>query len=197
MQLNLINKLVELDQISKGANDLIGRNLAPYLAVVANIDDPLEMRRIKVISPSNPNLETEWIRRLDITNKLDAPLPKVGQTVIVFSIDGVLTNGWWLTVINATNKPLEKDSAALDFQLESEGKYKVVAENTIELLSNSGAVIKIEPSGHIEISTSENLSIVASSIELETSSATINGSQIATVGAVDTRGDTLVLKGWS
>lgn len=197
MQIDLIQKLVQLDTVSKGANDLIGRNLAPYLAVVANIDDPLEMRRIKVISPVNPNLETDWIRRLDITNQLDAPLPKIGQTVIVFSIDGVLTNGWYLTVINATNKPLDKEDAAKDFQLESEGRYKVVAENTIELLSNSGATIKIEPSGQIEISTSETIKLLANSIELETNSATINGSAIATVGAIDSRGDVLVSKGWT
>ncbi|BAY23709.1 hypothetical protein NIES2100_35010 [Calothrix sp. NIES-2100] len=114
-----MEKLFELwltaEKASQIALDQQGRHQYPVLAVVTNNSDPENKRRIKVSLPSSPNLESDWLRRILPYPQIDPPLPAVGQTVLILYIDGVETNGFYLSVVNATNPPRSKDSAQNDY----------------------------------------------------------------------------------
>lgn len=167
------------------ALDLSQRAIAPYLAIVTRHGDD---RLIKVSSPTVPELETHWLRRLVIFPGFDPPLPPVGSTVVVFSIDGDPLNGWYVQCVNATNPPLDKGDQALDLaslvrgdQTETTEKNRTITvEGTLTLRTSGGASVTLS----------------GNSITFSCGSASIQGAQIATVGAVDSRSDTLNTRGW-
>jgi phage baseplate assembly protein gpV len=121
-----LNPIFEIWHQAKASQETIAelknKPIAPYLAVVSNIDDPDGKRKIKVAQPHNPQLETDWLRRLQPHGDIDPPLPEVGSTVLVLSVDGVETNGWYLTCVNDTNPAQDKDDAALDHYESTKGK---------------------------------------------------------------------------
>ncbi|MBE9110314.1 hypothetical protein IQ273_12915 [Nodosilinea sp. LEGE 07298] len=201
--MNLLELLSQAEKASGIALDLRDRNPFAYLAIVSNNEDELGRRRIKVVNPANPSLESHWIRRLSTTFKLDEPLPKVGQTVLVFSSDGVDTNGWYLPCVNDINPPFEKDNPQLDYRYDIEGKHELnitgTSETTVgEAYSLNGASVTITAGGAmIAIGSGGDITITGGSININgdvaiTGSGTINGKEIAVVGAVDSRGDALV-----
>lgn len=200
--MNFLDTLGQLQDISKVASNFAGRNIAPYLALVTNNDDPEDKRRIKVINPANPQLETTWLRRLDVTRGCDQPLPKVGETVLIFSVDGVDTNGWYLYCVNATNPAIAKEDVLNDFAFEGEGRYRVTAQNTITIEVASGAAIVINANGSVSIMSPTTVTLAAndfvinSDVTINADSVSINGIQVATVGALDSRGDSLTGRGW-
>lgn len=214
--MNLIELLSAAEKASGIAMDLQGRNVFPYLSVVSNNDDPEGKRRIKVVNPANPGLESEWLRRLSSTFKLDEPLPKVGQTVMVFSVDGIDVAGWYLQGLNNTNPPLDKEDPKLDYRFDVEGKYDLNVEQdmtlngakNITINTASGNQVIIDETGNISITAAANITVDATTLTIDadveingnlalsSSSVDINGSQIASVGAVDGRGDSLITKGW-
>jgi|694.fasta_scaffold01920_13 phage baseplate assembly protein V len=200
--MSFLSRLTELQDTAKFANSLIGRNIAPYLAIVSNNNDPDNRRRIKVVNPANPQLETHWIRRLDTTQGKDEPLPKIGQTVLVLCIDGVDTNAFYLYCVNDTNPPLNKNNVVEDFMYNLDGSYTITADRTITLQTASGGVITVNTNGSVSVQSPSTVTLTAPTINITGnvsitgSSVAINGQQIATVGAPDSRGDVLTGKGW-
>jgi hypothetical protein len=221
--MNLLELLNQAEKASSIAMDLRGRNPSAYLAVVSNNDDPEGKRRIKVVNPANPSLETYWLRRLSSTVKIDEPMPRVGQTVIVFSIDGVDLNGFYLPCVNDVNPPFDKASPQNDYRFDIEGKHQLNIAGTSDTtvggkftldvggiididggaavtvdgnsiaLRAGGSTIAISSTGQVSITSSGTFTINAN--VAITGSASINGKAIAVIGAVDSRGDALVTSG--
>ncbi|MBW4483029.1 MAG: hypothetical protein KME14_10835 [Tildeniella torsiva UHER 1998/13D] len=204
--MDILSLLSHAEKAAGVALDLRDRNPFAYLAVVSNNEDELGRRRIKVVNPANPSLESHWIRRLSTTFKLDEPLPKVGQTVLVFSSDGIDTNGWYLPCINDINPPFDKTDPKLDYRYDIEGKHQLNIAGTSETTVGSaysldGDSITITAGGSmIAISSGGNITITGGNISINgdiaiSGSARINGKDIAVVGALDTRGDSLTTSG--
>lgn len=184
----LFDDLFQATKAAPLALDLEGRSYAPYLAIVTNNADPQGDRRIKVTQPGAPTLETDWIRRLQPSPYIDPPLPPVGSTVLVLSIDGDTTNGWYLQCVNQTNPPLAKADPISDHHQRVPGDQSINVGSTFTLTVDGGASITVGPGNVVTVSASEIL--------VDTTSFMIKGKQIATVGAVDSQGHALVSKGW-
>ncbi len=204
---NLFASLYSAQAGARHGSDLEGRSFMPYLAVVTTNKDPQGRRRIKVSDPIVPALESDFLRRLQPYPNFDPPLPAIGSTVIVFSIDGDPLNGWYLQCVNDTNKPLGKADAINDF-------YSVVAGDTDErtdgdriinvgksltLKTDSGSSIELTESGSVIISSAggATMTLAGTGIAFNGSSLQIGGKQLTTVGALDNGGDVLTTKGWS
>lgn len=187
------------------AADLESRAIAPYLAIVTNNDDPQGQRRLRASDPVMPGLETYWLRRLVVAPRLDSPVPDVGSTVLVLSVDGDPVNGWWMECMNDTNPPLKKSDPLQDLhsdvrgeQVERVGKdLSISVGESLTLRNDAGASITLAASGNVIIEDSSgNKMTLAGGITFSTGSLQVGGKQIATVGAPDTRNDILTDRGW-
>lgn len=239
----IFNILVQSRRASQIAMDAVGRTPYPSLGVVVNNQDPENRRRVKVALPSNPTLESDWLMRLSPYPFVDAPLPQIGQTVLILYADGIETNGWYLSVMNDTNPSRDKQDAIKDLSEEipgnkdvsikgdkteavegsvetsiegnedhrTEGDIVVECGKALTLKTDSGASITLSSTGFVEIKDALNRRIrlggpggVTNQWDLagfpltviNASSFTINGQEVATLGAMDNDGDTLISKGW-
>lgn len=197
--------LHQANQAASEGLDLKGRAFMPYLAVVTNNDDPTKARRVKAAAPTSPGTETHWLRRLSTHPNLDPPLPKIGQTILVMSIDGDPLNGWWMICVNAPNPPHDKPDPQLDFSAVTEGRQDertdgdrvINVGQSLTLRNDAGASITLADNGNVIITDGSGNSInLAGAIAFSTSSLSVGGKQITTLGAVDTGGDSLATKGW-
>lgn len=184
--------------------DMVGRSNYPTLAVVTANEDPQGRRRIKVSDPVAPSLESDWVRRLQPFPGFDPPLPKVGSTVIVFYIDGVVTNGWYLQCVNNTNPPLDKASPLDDLHSavpgerndRTNGNQVINVGKSLTLKNDAGASITLTEGGDVVITDSSGGSIsLSGGIDISTSSLTKDGVEVALLGATDNRGHDLVTSG--
>ncbi|MBD2196619.1 MULTISPECIES: phage baseplate assembly protein V [Calothrix] len=107
--------LLDSNKASQVALDSVGRYNYPVMGIVVNNQDPENKRRVKVSLPSAPQLESDWLRRLLPSPFVDPPLPIVGQTVLVLYAEGVETNGYYISLMNATNPPRDKESVQDDY----------------------------------------------------------------------------------
>ncbi|ALF55616.1 hypothetical protein ACX27_26685 [Nostoc piscinale CENA21] len=112
--MSIFEILARSERANQFAIDQQGRSPYPTLGIVVENNDPEGRRRIKVALPSNPQVQSDWIRRLTPFPQFDPPLPEIGQTVLVFYADGLETNGYYLQLVNDTNPALAKDSALND-----------------------------------------------------------------------------------
>jgi Type VI secretion system/phage-baseplate injector OB domain len=252
-----MNNIFEILNQSRLANQIAldqqGRMPYPTLAVVTQNQDDQNKRRIKVSFPSSPTLESDWIRRLDIAPGVDANLPPINSTVIVFFVDGLESNGYYLPIINDTNPPKDKgdvvndyssaipgnrtvevggdeslkveksmnievggnintttpDSVNFDsskgFNVSSERDIMMTCLNALVLQASTYLRLQAGPANYIELGA-DGTSKVSGNWVFNMGGSTIsfvncggmsiNGKQIAVVGATDSRGDTLVTKGY-
>lgn len=250
--------IFEILNQSKRANqvalDNVGRIPYPTLGICVDNVDPLNKRRIKVSLSSNPSLSSDWIRRLDIAPGVDANLPPINSTVIVFFVDGLENNGYYLPIINDTNPPKDKgdvindysstipgnrvvevggdeslrvekimnieaggdintttpDSVNFDsskgFNVSSERDIMMTCLNALVLQASTYLRLQAGPTNYIELGA-DGTSKVSGNWVFNMGGSTIsfvncggmsiNGKQICTLDAVDSRGDTIVNKGWS
>lgn len=216
-------------------------------------DDPANLRRIKVALPANPALESDWMIRLQPHPFIDPPLPTIGQTVLIYYIEGLETQGCYLQLVNNTNPSLSKEDPIKDLSeeipgnkvtdikgnnsLTVEGKITTNAGD-IETSSNQGITynaeedFKVEVKQNILMNALQALTLQASQYVMlqagtwmfklfsngqsqmsggvltidcggqgihftNCSTLSINGKQIATTSATDSRGDQLVTSGWN
>jgi hypothetical protein len=225
----------QANKASQLAMDLEGRINYPTLGVVTNNNDPEGRRRVKVNTSLNPGLDSRWLTRLSCNPYRDATVPAIGQTVLVLFIDGLETNGCYLSIMNDTNPSYETDTPLDDLKEEIkgnrevevstndkltvngtsnqrvEGSINIEGGSTITIQNDSGASITLGTGGQVILTDSLGRSLrLGGSLSNDNiwdlnnfplklqnvPSATINGNEIATVGAVDSDGDTLVTKGW-
>jgi Type VI secretion system/phage-baseplate injector OB domain len=215
---DLFNSLLTAKEGGTIALDQKGRIPACHLAVVTNNEDPNKQRRILISSPIIPGLDSHWIRRIEPLPFYDPPMPTVGQTVLILASEGDLLNAYYLNCVNDTNAPIKgKKDIIKDSYQEIPGNQTVeIKENltfqvgkTIRFETNSGSYLELNENGKIIISDSNGVKISlgnSSAIEFSANGGTITGvnltnftllsKSVTTVGAPDTRGDTLIGKGW-
>lgn len=155
-----MKEIFEILNQSKLANqialDNVGRLPFSSLGIVIQNEDPLTKRRIKVSFPSSPTLESDWIRRLDVAPGVDANIPPINSTVLVFFVDGLESNGYYLPIINDTNPPKNKADIIND-------SYSTIPGNrTIEVGGNDSLTVEkdinIEAGGNINTTTPDSIS---------------------------------------
>lgn len=242
---NLIELLHNSQKATQVALDSQGRSPYPTLGVIVQNVDPEKKRRVKVALASSPQLESDWLRRLDISPFSDPCVPTIGQTVLVLWADGLETNGYYLTVNNLTNPPRDKEDIVKDYSSEIPGNKSVLVNGNDDLTVKGEALITSEKSvttkADLDCKVEVKRNFIAQALQAITLSAaqyillqagtwafklysngtsemtggiltvncggfglaftnvgtmTINGKQICTTGAVDSRGDSLVTKGW-
>lgn len=167
------------EDLIKANAGLQGRVQGIQYGIVSTTDDPLFLGRIQCLDASKGGKSaTDWLYRILPFPSFSPPLPPVGTTVLMGFIDGDPHLGIYFgSLQNLTNPTLNT------------GK---------DLVINVGSVsISVSPDGSLTITGVTNLNIDVSNFSLTgATSVTINGSQVATLGAKDTHNDTLVTKGW-
>jgi hypothetical protein len=235
----------DLDTATNGArkaDDLAERSLSSKLGVVVENDDPEGLRRIRCSFPDNPYLATYWFFRLNNAVDVDAPVPRVGHTVLVTFIDGDITKGCYQPITNAKNPSHSEikenpliDSSRVVFgndyaninqsQEANVGEnlhitvgtdYELTVSDKVTISAGGGTKIEMKPDGTITLTAPTKIELATPSVNISadgggqanmnfnadeisftsTNSFTVNGKAIATIGAVDNKGDYLVSKGW-
>lgn len=214
--MELLSHLAGLQRVSQVTSDESGRMPGSFLAIVTQNVDPKNLRRILVADPTMPNINSHWVRRSLGYPHTDPPLPEIGSTVLVTSCAGDATILYYQSVVNATNPALEKENAIKDHREKLPGDRIVSIQGTdqeriekdkntstglsMTLKCDAGAVIKIFEDGTIELSDVAGNKIrlggLAGISITALSDVKIQGKSVATVGAKDDRGDTLVTRGW-
>jgi phage baseplate assembly protein gpV len=212
--MDIIEELHRLTTLTGTLERLSTKTLAAQLGVVTDVDDPERLRRVRCASAANPSLNTHWFIRLADTGR-DAPLPKVGDTVLYFCVDGDETVGFYVPIQNTTNPPHEDKLYPKEDLSERARNATTTALEKITL--RAGLVfIEINAAGVITVQA-PLINLVGNIVQMPTAGATpqdmeatfsgnfritnaqhvsINGQDVATVGAVDDDNDTLVTKGW-
>ncbi|WP_414579116.1 phage baseplate assembly protein V [Anabaena sp. CCY 9402-a] len=234
--MTLFDILLQSQKASQIAIDQQGRVPYPTLAVVVDVLDPENRRRIKVSTASNPQVQSDWIRRLTPFPQYDPPMPELGQTVLVFYADGLESNAYYLQLVNDTNPAISKGDALNDRAetIPGDDTTQVAGASTLEadsITNNCEGDFTVDSQQSIDMQALQDLTLFASRylrlqaginnfIELgfdgtnrisgnwtinlsgasinftNASTITINGQSIATVGATDSDGDTIITKGW-
>lgn len=147
----------------------------------------MSLGRIKAaIANHGGRSESDWLSRAIPFPGASFPVPKLNDTVCIIYKDGDPHQGFYLGVVqNLINPAGDIDSLILDIPKDtiasSQENLTVIAGESISFICGN-VQIKIQ-NGTIDITGA--------------SSVTINGKEIATIGAKDTRNDTLITKGWT
>lgn len=151
----IFGTLADSARANKIALDNDSRVNFPMIAVVSANDDPDNKRRIKIHLPSCPGLESQWLYRLTPNPDLDAPVTKIGQTVMVLFQDGIETNGFYISIQNATNPPIASDEPLIDHSESTKGKrlIDIVKDFVLSVAGKWTAQIK----GNIDIKSNSRI----------------------------------------
>lgn len=109
-------------KVSPYARELTERVPSVQLGIVADTEDPANLRRITVTLRSKGiTFTTDWLRRVQIIPYTDPPLPKPGTDVLVCFVDDDPHNGFWIGPVHndtnpqdvAQNQPIDDHSAGI------------------------------------------------------------------------------------
>ena len=192
--MDIFKSLLKAEQAEQVTSDLNGRSFGVAIAVVADVQDPANLGRIRVLLASNGAKSlSDWLVRLTPSKLISVPLVNVGDTVVVSFVNGDPKNGVYLGVVNNLPQPPAKEIA-----------------NTVSINGETATVQTIDS---FTIAVGENyiginkdqvvLSVGGTRLNLTNgglaitgvSSATINGKAIMLVGGKDTDGDTMTTSG--
>lgn len=165
------------DSLLKANTESSGLSGLQY-GIVASTDDPLNLQRVQVYDQAKGGqYKSDWLMRGLPFGNFSPPMPAAGELVVFGYIDDNPHKGCYLgLIVNNQNKPVGPDS---DLTL---------------LLGGTRIAVKLD--GTVVIEAQGKVSITAPEIAFSTQLATIGGKDIATVGAVDSAGHTLVQRGW-
>lgn len=188
------------DAILQANSNAVTDTIGLQYGIVSAVNDPLKLQRVQVYDQAKGGESaSDWlIRGLPFTN-FTPPVPKVGDLVIFGYILGDPHHGCYLGVaVNEKNKPVGADSditvllgstkvsVKVDGTVTVEGAKEVTVKATKVILDTTQEITLKSP----------KLTIESPDINVTTSSYKVAGKQIATVSAVDSRGDTITSKGW-
>lgn len=175
------------------ADALAGRDTSLRLGIVSKNLDPQGQRRIRVTTAAKGGtIESDWLRRVDLTPHRDVPVPEIGQTVLVGFIDSDPHKGVYLGLLtNDVNPPQDKQQPLLDHTEQTPGQHVLNVEKDIVLQTSGGARITLEKGGNIVLEAGDGTTLMLGG------DATLNGKSVTTLDALDNKGDKLVTKGWS
>ena len=170
--------------------------------IVADIRDPLGLQRVQVYDQTKGGqYKSDWMMRGLPFTSFSPPVPKLGDLVIFGYIMGDPHHGCYLGLVdNNVNRPVGADS---DLTIVLGGaKVTIEASNgNVSVTTNGNVVVK---GAKVTIEATDSLTIKAPTVSYQAGnismgnpgSLTVAGKDLATVGAVDNRGDTLVSKGY-
>lgn len=165
---------------SQVTQDLTGRTYGIQLAVVAQVEDPLELGRIKALLPSKGGKTlTDWLVRAMPWAGLSVPVLAPGDTVAVAFIDGDPHNGVYLGIIqNVANPSYGSD------------RWVYTTPSSQTVIDADGSISHTVGSTKFSINAQGGVSFTG------VSSFQINGKEVAVIGAKDNKGDALVTRGY-
>jgi len=154
--------LLNTQKASQIALDSAGRVPYPTRGVVTENKDPENRRRIKVALPSNPSIQSDWVRRLDVTPHSDNPVPAIGQTVLIFYVDGLETDMYYLSLINDTNPIRDKEDPINDCSREIPGNNDLnIKGNETKVvegkITTNGGDIEINSEADFKLEVKQNI----------------------------------------
>ena len=167
-------------QAGLALSDMLGRVSSLSWAIVGATADPMQLGRIQVMEPSKGAKSlSDWLVRCVPFGGITFPVPKLNDTFLGGYVDSDPHKGIYFgSLVNQLNPPLVSDATSLAIQV-------------------GQVTIQIHPDGSLNLQGVTNLSVDGQNISFtNVGSFSLNGKQVATLGAKDTRGDTLVQKGW-
>lgn len=177
----ILKALVHAEKAYQATSELSGRTFGIVLAVVADVADPMQLARVRVMLPSKgAKTLSDWLVRLTPSKYWSQPLVSVGDTVAVSFVNGDPNQGVYLGSINNIPQPPAVDSS-----------QSVHYKGETAIVQNDEAVTLI--AGSASLTLHKNGSLAVSGV----TSFTVNGKEVLTLGAKDTDGDTSITKGWS
>lgn len=176
MLAELFQTIVQSQQSSSIALDQKNRLPPLFLGIVTDTADPDSNRRILCSTDLIPGLNTYWIRRLLVQPQYDPPLPVIGQTVLLLSVNGDFDSTYYLSTVNDTNPPIKKDSEEKDLALiipgdsrsEIQGKEELIigksqkTETTEKIEFYAGTSIKFKTAKGAYLELAESGSVILS-----------------------------------
>ncbi len=198
--MEIFKALVAAQSANKLTTELEGRSFGCSLAVVADIEDPLKIGRIRVMLASKgAKTLTDWLFRLTSSKLVSVPLVDIGDTVVVSFINGDPNSGVYLGVLNNSPQPPDKPTYTV-----SNNNQTRIEQTPEKLTVYVGKSVVTISDGNITLDTGQgslnlagdSMAINFSTVSLNASSVTINGKSVATTSAKDTRGDSLITRGW-
>lgn len=164
------------------------------LGIVANTDDPEQMQRIQVYDMTKGGTYvSDWMFRLLPFTQFSPPLPKLNDLVLVGYINGDPHQGCYLgLMVNKKNVPVGANN---DFTIVV-GGTKISLTLAGDVAVEGAKSVSINASDKVTVESAE-LVFKAGSVDFQDcSSFKVGGKQVATLGAKDNTGDTIVTKGW-
>ena len=146
------------------------------IGIVCDNNDPQNLRRVKVTSQDRGASMSDWIQRITLYDPDDLPVPEIGASLIIASIDGDSNSDVYLGVLQttSTNKPYENTDkqdwitrqpsnwishtgkkaalSAVEFIVSSlsGNKVKLREDSGIEIANKLGSVVLL-PSGFVTV----------------------------------------------
>lgn len=147
--------------------------------IVADVNDPLNLQRVQVYDQAKGGkFKSDWLMRGLPYTGFSPPVPKLGDLVVFGYIGNDPHLGCYFgLIVNLENKPVGSDTDL------------TIALGGTEVAIKIDGSVKVRARGPVSIDSETEIALTAPSV-------TIAGKQVATVGATDSRGDTLVTKGW-
>lgn len=166
----IFSTLAEATRLSKELKGLAGRTFGLQLGIVTQRlpDDPYH--RIKAtVAALGAKFETDWLLHVTPAYGVSFPAPNPGDTVVILYEDGDTHKGYYLgLLLNAVNPGTSPDVLTVN-----------VGNSALQMSKDAIA-----------------LSVGGTALVISDGSVTVNGQEVTTLGAEDTRGDTLINKGW-
>ena len=167
--MDLFKALAQGSQASQVTSELASRAYGLQLAVVVSTDDPMSQGRVQVALPDKGGRYTsDWLWRLTGWSGSSPQVPNLGDTVVVGFLNGDKHQGVYLGVLQNLVNP--------------------ATSNDTWTFSIGSTTLTID---------SDGVTIDSPKVTLTSqTSVSIEGKEVATLGAKDTRNDTLVTRGW-
>lgn len=190
--MNIEKTLGLITQASQYGSELVGRMpFSIVKGIVTANNDPDELRRIKATTAIMPGIDTPWLQRLMIPG-VDFPVVEIGSTVLILYEESNPLVGFYIPMNNEVNAPMNKANPLLDLNADIPGIIDIQASDGACRIKIENDTVTID--GNVTINGDL---IINGNLEINgATSASINGKQIATMGAKDNRNDIIIEKGW-
>jgi phage baseplate assembly protein gpV len=190
---NFFRDLVNATNNVAKIGDIGDRVIGVQIGRVTDVDDPENMRRIKVELEAYPGQSTDWLECFAPIVNCDPPLPKLGQLTMVQFINGDPHRGIWQGVkIDPTLNPSynqndpkydRTDSVEGDTVLLNGGNYIINCLETLQFNINNISSFTLSPDGEctlaskvgvVKINKDGKITLTVGSTVLDVNTSTIN-----------------------
>ena len=132
------------------------------IGIVCDNNDPLNLRRVKVTSQDRGSSVSDWIQRITLYDPDDLPVPEIGASLVIASIDDDSNSDIYLGVLQttSTNQPYKNTDKAdwITRQpanwVSHTGKKALLSAVEFVVSTLSGNCVKLRTDGGVEIRNS-------------------------------------------